>query len=88
MAKKINKKNIVTEITLTLADGGNLKFQPKHKTLVKILRGTMEINEGNFINKVLNNKEAIVIINAPEEVLELFGNERDIWKFIEERLNK
>jgi hypothetical protein len=83
-----NKGKLVIEIALTLSDGEKLTFQPKHKTLVKILRGTMEIRNDNFVEKTLNNKEAIVIVSAPEDILELFDNERDIWKFIEERLNK
>jgi hypothetical protein len=83
-----NKGKLVTEIALTLSDGEKLIFQPRHRTMVRIIRGTMETNVGNFVEKTLNNREAIVIVSAPENVLELFDNERDIWKFIEERLNK
>jgi redox-sensitive bicupin YhaK (pirin superfamily) len=78
----------VIEITLTLSDGENLVFPVKHRAVIRILKGTTNINTGNFVNKVLNNKEVLVIISAPENVLELFDKERDIWGFVEERLNK
>jgi hypothetical protein len=77
-----------TKITVTLSDGSELVFNTKHQTTIKILKGTMDINNGNFREKIHNGREAIIIVNAPEEVHRLFRDDGDVMFYIEQELNK
>jgi len=82
------KTRIVTDITVTLSDGSVMSFKPKHETVIKIQRGTADMVEGNTLNKVFNGKESLIIVSAPQSVLNFFRDTGDINYWIEQELNK
>jgi len=80
-------KNIV-EITVKLADGTDLTFQPKYNPIIKIMRGVRKEPNGFMSQRSLNDKEALIIVCAPPEVQNFFNDKGDIHYWIEEELNK
>jgi hypothetical protein len=78
----------IKEIKVTLTDGSDLVFQPKHEGLIKIMKGVHKEPIGMMSHSYPNGNEALIIVCAPEGVREFFKEGYDIEYWITEELNK
>jgi hypothetical protein len=78
----------IKEIKITLIDGDELTFNPKHEGLIKWIRGVNEKPKGFMIERIPSDKEALIIVCGPQEIRNFFSDDSDVHYWIEQELNK